>query len=74
MRLVRLSEQEVEELARMMDDQQRWVRIEHYLLRNADKPAVELIKINIPGNYSTPLVFAFFLLMILYHYLNGASL
>jgi hypothetical protein len=70
MRLVRLSEKEVEELARMMDDQQRWLRIEDYLVRNADKPAVELIKIDIPGNYSNPLVFALFFLMIVYHYFN----
>ena len=70
MRLVRLSEKEVEELARMMDDQQRWLRIEDYLVRNADKPAVELIKIDIPGNYSNPLEFALFFLMIVYHYFN----
>jgi hypothetical protein len=70
MRLLRLSEKEVEELARMMDDQQRWLRIEDYLVRNAHKPAVELIKFDIPGNYPHALVFALLLLMIVFHYFN----
>lgn len=70
MRLLRLGEKEVEELARLMDDQQRWLRIEDYLVRNADKPAVELIKIEIPGNYSNAVVFTLLLLMIVFHYFN----
>jgi hypothetical protein len=70
MRLLRLSEKEVEELARLMDDQQRWLRIEDYLVRNAHKPAVELIKIDIPGNYPHALVFALLLLMIVFHYFS----
>lgn len=70
MRLLRLGEKEVDELARLMDDQQRWLRIEDYLVRNADKPAVELIKIEIPGNYPNALVFALLLLMIVFHYFN----
>lgn len=69
MRLLRLSEKEVAELAQMMNDQQRWERIEDFLVKNASRAAVEIIKIDIPGNYPHALVFALLLLMIVFHYM-----
>jgi hypothetical protein len=43
--------------------------MEDFLVRNAAKAAVDVIKIDIPGNYPHALVFALLLLMIVFHYL-----
>lgn len=69
MRLLRLSDKEVIGLAELMDDQTRWERIEDYLVKNASRAAVEIIKIDIPGNYPHALVFALLLLMVVFHLL-----
>lgn len=69
MRLLRLSEKEVGNLAKMMDDQQRWVEIEDFLIKNASRSPVEVIKIEIPGNYPHALVFALLITLIVFHYM-----
>jgi hypothetical protein len=52
-----------------MDDKLRWIEIEDFLIKNASRSAVEIIKIDIPGNYPHALVFALLLLMIVFHYM-----
>lgn len=69
MRLLRMSEKEVAELAKSMDDQYRWEKIEDFLVQNASRAAVEVIKIEIPGDYPLALVIALLLLMIVFHYM-----
>lgn len=69
MRLLRLPEKEVAEMAAIMDDQQRWEKIEDFLVRMAAAAPSDIIKIDIPGNYPHALVFALLLLMIAFHYL-----
>jgi hypothetical protein len=69
MRLLRLPEKEVGEIAQIMDDQLRWERIEDFLAANAAAAPSDIIKIDIPGNYPHALVFALLLLMIAFHYL-----
>lgn len=52
-----------------MDDQARWQGIEDYILKNINKSAADIIKVDIPGNYPHELLFILlFLLLILYYF------
>lgn len=52
-----------------MDDVVRWRAIEEYLGRNAAKSVMEVIRVDIPGNYPHELLFILlFLLVILYYF------
>lgn len=56
-----------------MDDEIRWNAVEDYLLREGGKPAIEIIKVDIPGNYPHEFMFILlFLLLILYYLFHPA--
>ena len=69
MRLLRLGDQQVARLARTMDDSERWLEIEEFLVKNASRTPVEISKIDIPGDYPHALVFALLLVLIAFHYM-----
>jgi len=52
-----------------MDDEIRLQGIEDFLVRSANKMAVDVIRVDIPGNYPHALVFALLVLLIIIHYL-----
>ena len=57
MRVLRIKDRELADLVQSMDDEVRWRGIEEYLMKNIGKPATEVIKIKIPGNYPHELLF-----------------
>lgn len=56
-------------MAKLMDDELRWVEIEDFLVKNASRSPVEIIKIDITGNYPHALVFALLITLIVFHYM-----
>jgi hypothetical protein len=51
LRVLRISEKERGGLVEMMDDGARWEGVERYLVREGHKRPVDVIKVDIPGNY-----------------------
>ena len=64
-----MSDKELNALADSMDDEIRLQGIEDFLVRSANKMAVDVIRVDIPGNYPHALVFALLVLLIIIHYL-----
>lgn len=52
-----------------MDDEIRLRGIEDFLSRSANKMAVDVIRVDIPGNYPSGLVFVVLLLLIIINFL-----
>jgi hypothetical protein len=69
LRVLKMPEKELSALVESMDDQIRLHGIEDFLVRSANKMAVDVIRVEIPGNYPHSLVFALLGLLIVIHYL-----
>jgi hypothetical protein len=68
MRVVRLESKQLRRLVEAMDDRVRWQEIEDFLLKNAARPATELIRVSIPGNYPHELLLLLLLLAAVIYY------
>lgn len=68
MRVLRLPDRELRELMESMDDKVRWEGVEDFLLKSYRKTPEEIIRVTIPGNYSSQSIFLAILAFLLFYF------